>query len=58
MYKYNEIVNLDRIDAYLMGRFMYKIYHKEAHDILMISSCTIIIYMIIIQGYQAICMCY
>ena len=29
MYRYNDIMNLDCINTYLTGRFMYKIYHKE-----------------------------
>ena len=33
MYRYNEIINLDCIDTYLTGRFVYKIYHKEVSDI-------------------------
>ena len=33
MYRYNDIMNLDCINTYLTGIFMYKIYHKEVPDI-------------------------
>ena len=34
MYRYKDIMNLDCINTYLMGRFLYKIYHKELPDII------------------------
>ena len=33
MYRYNEIMNLDCINTYLTGIFIYKIYLKEVPDI-------------------------
>ena len=33
VYRYNVFMNLDCINTYLTGRFIYKIYHKEVPDI-------------------------
>ena len=57
MYRYIEIMTIDCITTYLMGRIIYKIYHNEVLDILINCSHTITIYTIITH-YLAICICH
>ena len=58
LYRYSGIMKLNYINTYLVGRFMYKVYHKTFPAIFMTFLGTIIIYMIIIPGLRAIYMCH
>ena len=57
IYRCNGILNLDFTNTYLVGKFMYRVYHKDAPAILMIFSGTITIYMITTEGQPTICLC-
>ena len=58
MYRCSGIMKLNYINTYLVGRFMYKVYHKTLPAIFDDFSGTIIIYMIMIPGLRAIYMCH
>ena len=58
VYTCNGIMNLNFINTYLVGKLMYKVYHKDVPTIFIIFSGTITIYMITTQGQPTICMCH
>ena len=51
-------MNLDLINTYLVGIFMYKVYHKNVPALFDVFFGTITIYMITTQEQPIICMCH